>query len=63
MNQLRKRNSQKRDRNDLKGCANGTKEMADGLEQSRACKSALRAFEMTNRRLFPEPYKEKVKRG
>lgn len=33
--------------------------------ETRAYKSAMKAFEMTNRRLFPEHYqeKEKAKRG
>lgn len=33
--------------------------------ESKAYKSAIKAFEMTNRRLFPEHYqeKEKAKRG
>ena len=32
-------------------------------KESKAYKSAMKAFEMTNKRLYPELYKEKVKRG
>ena len=32
-------------------------------KESKAYKSAMKAFEMTHKRLFPELYKEKAKRG
>ncbi|MDQ3089419.1 MAG: hypothetical protein M3Q78_12670 [Acidobacteriota bacterium] len=32
-------------------------------KESKAYKSAMKAFEMTHKRLYPELYKEKAKRG
>ncbi len=46
------------------GSGNKTKEAApDNQKQSKAYKSAMKAFETTHKRLFPELYKEKAKRG
>ncbi len=46
---------------------NGAKPKAETLpnnqKESKAYKSAMKAFEMTNKRLYPELYKEKIKRG
>jgi hypothetical protein len=45
---------------------NGSKPKTDAptnQKESKAYKSVMKAFEMTNKRLHPELYKEKAKRG
>ena len=51
-----------------KQAANGNGIKASGTapnnqKESKAYKSAMKAFEMTHKRLYPELYKEKAKRG
>ncbi|MDQ3179345.1 MAG: hypothetical protein M3Q33_02375 [Acidobacteriota bacterium] len=37
--------------------------LPNNQKESKAYKSAMKAFEMTHKRLYPELYKEKAKRG
>ncbi|CAN5413905.1 hypothetical protein BH20ACI1_BH20ACI1_17640 [soil metagenome] len=43
--------------------SNAPKTASDNQKEPKAYKSVMKAFEMTHKRLYPELYKEKVKRG
>lgn len=45
------------------GNGKSSKAAPDNQKESKAYKSAMKAFEMTNKRLYPKLYQEKAKRG